>query len=196
MSPKSPSKALREKEWMAKNPSPTKSESSEEADPDSEQPDVAKLNMPSSSPSSSGFKPTEPKFGGLKQTSATEHTPWTGGAPEPLWTKLKDPTPGSIRPTQYRPVTVSAAQKAQGYRTKGLTKQFSRGDDLQVFQKEVMKHLVLHGMDTICYLEDPRSSVEVVNVVEHHGLFDMKKGCAEAKRTATNEFDEYDKFEP
>jgi len=99
-------------------------------------------------PPTAVFKPTTPRFGGVKEVEARNWAVWTGGKPKPDWTGLEVPDPLAIKPTQYRPSSITGKTKSQIYRVKGLEKKFSRGSNLQVFERKVFEHLTQHGMDT------------------------------------------------
>ena len=111
---------------------------------------------------STSFKPKEPKFGGITQTGPSTWAVWTGGKPNVNWTELEEVKPKAIQPNQYRMSGISGQAKAQAHRRKGLEKKFSRKDDLQTFQHDVMEHFEDCGIDTPCYIEDPTNRSKVI----------------------------------
>ena len=127
------------------------------------------------------FKPTTPRFGGVEEVEARNWAAWTGGKPKPDWTGLEVFDPLAIEPTQYRLSSIMGKTKSQIHRVKGLEKKFSRGSDLQVFERKVLEHLTQHGMDTISYLKDPTNSSDVVSVVSEHARFNLKEARVEEK---------------
>ena len=114
---------------------------------------------PSKSPSKSQSKnpkhpPKKAKFGGLKAQENGTAARWSGGKPLSDWSGLEDPNP-LVRINQYRSGTISHQAKSHQLRTQGLETKFTRTSDLLTFQKNVFKHLVNHGLDTVSYLPDP-----------------------------------------
>ena len=141
-------------------------------------------------PPTAVFKPTTPRFGGVEEVEARNWAAWTGGKPKPDWTGL-EVDPSAIEPTQYRPSSITGKTKSQIHRVKGLEKKFSRGSDLQVFERKVLEHLTQHGMDTISYLKDPTNSSDVVSVVSEHARFNLKEARVKEKIPLAA-FDDYD----
>ncbi len=137
------------------------------------------------------FKPTTPKFGGVQETASQTWNAWTGGKPKADWSGLEDPTPPVINATQFRPASVISQSKSRHYRVMGLETKFTRNDELLSFQKKVSKHLKLHGMDTIAYLEDPTDTSRVVSVIEDHAKFNLKEGVRKANSNMKTHFDSY-----
>ena len=138
------------------------------------------------------FMPVQPKFGGLSQVDATTWVAWTGGAPKADWTSLQDPSPSFIEPNQYRPSSITSQAKGQKYRVQGLDTKFTRDSDLMTFQRNVMQHLTMHGLDTIAYLKDPITKTEVVPIVNDHGRFTLLEGVTLSNATKSAHFDQYD----
>ena len=127
------------------------------------------------------FKPTEPIFGGVKEVGKNHFEAWTGGKPNGGFSLLETELPTSIAATRFRPSSISSGSKAQQCRVQGLENKFSADGDLQVFQKKVMKHLELYGLDTITYLRDPTDEKQVVSVITDHARFNCVDGVKAAK---------------
>ena len=121
--------------------------------------------------SSTSFKPKKPKFGGIEQVGSESWAVWTGGKPKTDFSELEDTSPSEIQPNQYRATSVSKQAKSQSYRRQGLDPKFSKGDDLLLFQTNVMSHLEDHGLDTITYIADPTDPTKNVSIVHHYGKF-------------------------
>ncbi len=141
--------------------------------------------------STNTFKPTEPKFGGIRETGTDVWAAWTGGEPTPDWQGLKQPNPNSIVPTQFRSTSISGAAKSRVYRIQGLENKFTHTGDLQTFQRKIMKHLVTYGLDTITYVQNPSDATKVASVIENHGLFHFKTGVKDCNDNKANHFDSY-----
>ena len=116
--------------------------------------------------STTSFKPKKPKFGGIKQIGTDTWAAWTGGKPKNDYSELENTNPTEIQPNQYRATSVSAQAKSQSYRRQGLDPKFSKGDDLLLFQTNVMSHLKDHGLDTITYIADPTNLKENVSIIK------------------------------
>jgi hypothetical protein len=114
------------------------------------------------------LKPTVPTMGDLVQSSKDEWNAWTGGKPKPSWVGLEDSTATYESPNQLHSTYPSSAQKGYNYHKKGLETKFSKKDDLALFQKHLLKHLVDCGMDSIAYIEDPADSSIMSNVIKEH----------------------------
>jgi hypothetical protein len=119
------------------------------------------------------LKPPVPTMGNLVQASRDEWNAWTGGKPKPSWVGLEDSTATYESPNQLRSTHPSSAQKGYNYRKKGLETKFGKKDDLALFQKQVLKHLVDCGMDSVAYLEDPADSSTMSNVVKEYARFTL-----------------------
>ncbi len=139
------------------------------------------------------FKPTTPKFGGVQETGSQTWDVWTGGKPKADWSGLEDPTPAIIKATQFRPSSVTSQAKSHHYRVMGPDTKFTRDSELLNFQKKILKHLKLHGMDTVTYLEDPTDTSRVVSVIEDHAKFNVKEGIKKANDNMKANFDSYAK---
>ena len=137
------------------------------------------------------YKPDKPKFGDVTLVGSDQWNAWTGGKPRADWSGLEDPTPARIEPQRYRPTSITAQQKCEVFRTKGLQPKFAKDGNLVQFQKHFMKHLVKNGLDTVSYVQNPRDPSKVVSVVDHHSLFSREQGIA-AGEAAELHFDAYD----
>jgi transposase InsO family protein len=131
-------------------------------------------------------------MGGLEQIGSDTHAPWTGGPPNPTWTGLNNPKPTSVEPTQYRPTGIGSAAKSQKYRISGLDTKFAVDDDLMTFQKDILDHMIQHGMDTITYLGDPQEPGKMVSVVTDHSKFNFDS-IELLELAQKNNYDKYDK---
>ena len=133
-------------------------------------------------------RPAKPTFANTR-LSTDGGTPrwdiWVGGKPNPGLTDLEDPNPAYIAPNQFRSTSVASQSKSHHYRTSGLDTKFTRSSDLLTFQKNLWKHLVNHGLDSITYLKDPMNPQQVVSVVDSHALFTLKTAVAEANTFRT-----------
>ena len=139
------------------------------------------------------FRPTKPKFGDVVEVGTDLWAAWTGGKPRADWSGLEEPDPTNVSPNMYRPSSIYSQAKSRPYRIQGLETKFGKEDDLQTFERQVMKHLTTHGMDTITYLQNPTEAGEVVSVVTGHGLFTAKEGIKAGNdvKNDTNKFDKY-----
>ena len=54
-----------------------------------------------------------------------------------------------------------------------MSAKFGRGDDLALFQDNVMEHLKDTGMDTISYMPDPEDPDKMISVVLGHSRFTL-----------------------
>ena len=149
------------------------------------------VNNTSSGTTKTVYKPVKPKFGDVALVGADQWNAWTGGKPKADWSELEDIAPSRIEPQRYRPSSITAQQKCEVLRTKGLTPKFKKDSNLVKFQKNMLKHLVKHGMDTPSYVQNPRNPNEVVSVVDQHSLFSREQGIA-AGKAAEKHFDAYD----
>jgi hypothetical protein len=77
------------------------------------------------------------------------------------------------QPNQLCSTYPSSAQKGYNYRKKGRKTKFSKNDDLALFQKHLLKHLVDCGMDSIAYIKDPTNSSIMSNVIKEHVRFTL-----------------------
>ena len=105
----------------------------------------------------STFQPPTPNMGDVQQVSDTEVVPWTGGVPKVGWTGLTDASRKlPITPSMYRAIASKDAKSYQ-FRIRGLSKKLDSAltTPLNTFISAFMKHMQLHGLDTISYLVDP-----------------------------------------
>ena len=137
------------------------------------------------------YMPTKPIMGDIKQVGGSDYAAWTGGVPRHDWSGLEDPTPVSVEPKQYRPSSVGGSSKAQHYRTTGLETKFTRSSDLLVFQKKVMDHLEINGLDTVTYLLDPQDPTRMITIINEHAKFSVA-GAGVAEALQAGKYDTYD----
>jgi hypothetical protein len=130
-------------------------------------------------------------MGALVQASKDEWNAWTGGKPQPSWVGLKDSTATYESPNQLRSMYPSSAQKGYNHRKKGLETKFGKKDDLALFQKQILKHLVDCGMDTIAYIEDPADSSVMSNVIKEYARFTLSI----ARKAIITQVILYDKYD-
>ena len=124
------------------------------------------------SPPSLPVMPLAPKNGGLALNSKGEWDVWTGGMPKSDWTGLDDSAMKTYEsPNQLRSSYASSAQKGYNHHKGGLSAKFGHGDDLALFQDNVMEHLKDTGMDTISYMLDPEDPDKMISVVLGHSRF-------------------------
>ena len=148
---------------------------------------------------SSTFKPKVPKYGGLEQLGTDYFVAWTGGKPKYDWTELADPSPKEIQPNQYRPTSISTQAKSQAFRRMGLDPKYSKGDDILLFQHNVLEHLIDHGLDTVTYVPDPASDgaepkdKEMLSIINYYGKFTLEDGSQLGDEIMMLHYDAYDK---
>ena len=89
---------------------------------------------------------------------------------------------------------MGASQKSYNHRTSGLTRKFSKGDDLLTFQSALIDRLEDNGMDTTTYMPHPKhpTATKMVSVVLWHSSFNMEKVKEHSDRQAAL-WDDYDK---
>jgi hypothetical protein len=137
------------------------------------------------------IKPTIPIMGALVQASRDKWNAWTGGKPKPSWVRLEDSTANYESPSQLCSKYPSSAQKGFNYLKKGLETKFSKKDDLALFQKQILKHLVDCGMDSSASLEDPADSLIMSNVIKEYTRFTLSI----AQKAITHQSILYDKYD-
>ncbi len=118
-----------------------------------------------------------------------------GGRPKPDWSGLEENQPYRAKQgSHYRPVDPIKRVKGSVYRTQGLDTKFLASHSIHKFQKDVWNHLVLHGLDTIAYLNDPFSPSVMINIVENHPRFchNHEEAVILSKKGNEN-FDDWDK---
>ena len=138
------------------------------------------------------LQPTVPIMGGVKQTSSSEISAWTGGQPKPDWTGLKDSKAIPKSPNQYRSTNLGTAQKSHNYRTAGTSNlSFKSSDDLEVFQEKLQRHFEDCGLDTITYVTDPLDKSTTISILRYHSrlTLSMVQG---AMAQQSQLYDEYD----
>ena len=118
----------------------------------------------------SPFKPPDPKMGGLVQVKHDAYSAWTGGKPKADWSKLDETSPEYEQTTQLRPMLNDSGFSKH---CKGFKDKFCKDGDLYKFQRRLLDHLKIMGMDTITYLPDPADNVQMVNVIADHTWFNQ-----------------------
>jgi len=138
------------------------------------------------------IKPSAPKFGGLILTSRGDWEVWTGGKPKPDWSSLDVSASQMYKSlNQLRSSYASSAQKGYNYRKEGLLDKFDHGNDVTLFQNDVMKHLKDTGMDSITYMPDPEDPNKMISVVVDHSRFTIESVRAHSQ-VQVPLYDEYD----
>ena len=139
------------------------------------------------------MRPDVPIMGNIIQLSDKEWAAWTGGKPKADWSGLDASAAHEyVSPNQLRPVYASSAQKGYIFRKTGLATKYKKGDDLQVFQKAILRHMVDTGMDTITYLDDPVNSGTMHCILTAHSRYTLDKATQLAKAQVVN-YDKYDR---
>ena len=135
------------------------------------------------------FMPTKPKMGGVIQSRSNKFVVWTGGKPKEDWSDLdnsaaKEP----LRSLQLRTLT----DKKYSERISGSDDKFDkRTGDFSRLQDELVRHMEKHGMDTIAYLQDPKDSKVMLDIVIDHPKFTHVK----VKESMEEQVDKYDKYD-
>ena len=112
--------------------------------------------------------------------------------PKSDWTGLDDSAMKTYEsPNQLRSSYASSAQKGYNHRKGGLSAKFGRGDDLALFQDNVMEHLKDTGMDTISYMPDPEDPDKMISVVLGHSRFTLSSVRGHS-RLQVPFYDDYD----
>ena len=130
---------------------------------DSSDPMTSKIATPKSP-----FKPPDPKMGGLVQVKHDAYSAWTGGKPKADWSELEETSPEYEQTTQLHPMLDDSGLPK---RCKWFEDKFSKNGDLYKFQRHLIDHLKIMGMDTITYLPDPADNDQMVNVITDHTQF-------------------------
>ena len=107
-------------------------------------------------------------MGGVHTIPLGEHVAWMGGKPNRHWMMLANPpVAGSplSSPEKYDSSSVGSAQKLCNYHTNGLDPNFKKNDNLQVFHDIIWSHLLDHGLDTVTYVPDPTSTMEMISCI-------------------------------
>ena len=71
-------------------------------------------------------------------------------------------------PEKYRSSSVGSAQKSRNYCTKGLNPKFKKSANLQVFHDRLWSHFPDHGLNTVTYIPDPASTMEMISCILQH----------------------------
>ena len=115
--------------------------------------------------------------------------------PKADWSELDDSCKDQpITPSMFRAVGSKDAKSYQ-FRIKGVAKKLDStlSTPLNTFISIFMKHMKLHGMDTITYLPDPGDSTKVCSIVTHYTRFKLDNVTVMSKTLYNNDFDDYDK---
>ena len=152
-------------------------------DGDSSDPMTSEITTPKSP-----FKPPDPKMGGLMQVKHDAYSAWTGGKRKADWSKLEETSPEYEQTTQLRPmINDSGFSKC----CKGFEDKFSKNGDLYKFQRRLIDHLKIMGMDTITYLPDPADNDPMANVIMDHTWFTQ----AYVRSAAPIQYAKYDNYD-
>ena len=116
------------------------------------------------------IKPNDPLMGTTEETYQGSGVYYYkfGGTPKADWSGLATTDHKVASDLCYRSADPVKGQKSIKARTNGLSKKFSRGQNMQDFQTNIFDHLVKHGLDTISFIYNPRDDTTVINVVKHH----------------------------
>jgi hypothetical protein len=115
-----------------------------------------------------------------------------GESPNPAGLASKTAPPPTSLPTNFAPLILPQPRKdIANYRKKGLDTKFSKTNDLALFQKQVLKHLVDCGMDLIAYVEDPANSSVMSNVIKEYTRFTLSI----AQKALGHQAPLYDKYD-
>ena len=141
-------------------------------------------------------KPRDPVMGTTEETflGSKEYYYAFGGEPNSTWTGLQQSTQRLLNDLCFRPLDPVSGQKSSVIRTKGLANKFTKQQKLTIFQKEIWKHLVKHGLDTISYLQDPHNNNNCLSVINHHARFISDMNHSEnLSKQFQSKFDTWDK---
>jgi hypothetical protein len=126
-----------------------------------------------------------PKIGNIDQTG-----PWTGGKPtDEQW----------LQSSNNRPVSVYCYRSGKDFRqyqarTQGMSLKLKKdqtdGHTLHSFASDVQRHLELHGMDAVFYVQD--SSQVLCNIIQQHPLFTVNNVVDRISTYKTTLYDDYD----
>ena len=142
-------------------------------------------------PTEGTFMPVKPRNGGLIQTGLKEFTAWTGGKPRPEGKGLAHPNKSYLGIDQHRPLTTKG-QGAQAIRRKGLETKFTRTSNRDQFATTVQRHLAIHGMDPIAYLQQDGAE-RLVHICEKYldyGTLKVVKVKAELQAKNNDNYDD------
>ena len=143
-------------------------------------------------------KPPNPTMGVYTESyhGSKEWTASSGGVPLRNWSGIDHSAPkSSSSPWKNRPLSQAARSKIYRYLINPLEPKFEEGLNINHFRKDVNKHLVTYGLDTIAYLPDPSNNNKVANVVIDYPLFvgNLINSLKLAKDTQAK-YDEMDNF--
>ena len=114
-----------------------------------------------------------PKMGGWKWLGSY-YEPWTGGAPNQLWTRLENPIRESNNPNFLRGSGPKSTSQ-YNHRREGLykddpTRRFKETGDLDDFCKQLKHAFNNNGLNTIAYRNDPTETCLQQQRSKHHRL--------------------------
>ena len=140
-------------------------------------------------------RPSNPLMGSTEETYVGSNLYYYsfGGVPCPDWTGIERKDPRFNTDLCYRSPDPTKGQKQVISRTTGLIDLYKKGANLHDFEKDVYKHLVKHGLDTIAYIPDPRDNTKVVNVIKEHAKLTGNMSTATATCEAIEQ--KYDKWD-
>ena len=143
-----------------------------------------------------GERPT-PVFGGIEKDGSTTHT-WIGGVPNLSFTATTAHGPNSpycYRKEGVRTDTIHFKERVSLSDSSPLFKANDQSFPLLLFQRRVLAHLRLHGMDTVFYItgKDPSSPASIPKeLINHHAQYDISFVRARTKkRIANGTYDAY-----
>jgi hypothetical protein len=84
-------------------------------------------------------------------------------------------------------------QRGFQYRSTGIKEKFKRTDDLATFIREINKHLIDTGMDTVMYLPSPTDALKMCSVLTEYSKYSADTARSSGS-TLSALYDTYDKF--
>jgi hypothetical protein len=117
--------------------------------------------------------------------------PWTGGEPtDDSWSQ-------SVRTRPHSRYAMRGKQDFKKYtaRIKGIDPKFKKvpgsdGMGLQDFESEVLRHLEVHGLDSVFWQSSPLK--ELLNIVTSHSLFSIQS-VLDSLQDMESKYDDYDR---
>ena len=153
------------------------------------------LPTPGESPSGSdSYQPAPPNLGGV-EVRGSYHRVWIGGVPNHSFTGVVSESPES--PYCYRETSTKAEVISYDKRTKGTHRKFKANDEsysLLTFQKDVLKHLREHGLDTVFYMtgsNPTKPHLKAREIISSHPRYTIASVKALIKRRLNSKFDSY-----
>ena len=118
-------------------------------------------------------------------------TAFTGGKPNPAWTKLVNPTAVNVSPNQLRSVG-SKSTTAYNLRRAGLPDKFKKGDGIMFFARWLNEFAIDAGMDTITYRLDPTNPADMISALTEWPRFNIAV-VRKSSAAVYSSWDQYDK---